>query len=106
MFGLSIVTRDVASRDKVILGYDLERRVAERLGNGIDRLRKRAHVDGMTASGPVMAAHVGRYPSQAALVLKSPGQSLGFPETPFDSPEFCQRVERVSEVEADVDGLL
>jgi len=101
-----MVARDVACRDKIVLGYDLERRVAERLGNGIDRLRKRAHVDGMTASGPVMAAHVGRYPSQAALVLKSLGQSLGFLETTFGPPEFCQRVERVSEVEADVDGLL
>jgi len=54
VFGPSIVARYVACRDKIVLGYDLERSVAERLGNGIDRLRKRAHVAGMTASGPVI----------------------------------------------------
>jgi hypothetical protein len=84
----------------------LELRIAERLGDGLDCLRKPAHVGGMTTSGPVMAAHVGRYPSEAALVLKSPGQSVGFPQTLFDPQVFCQRIERIPEVEADVDGLL
>ena len=50
------------------------------------RLRERAHVDGMTASAQVMAAHVGRYPSESALVVKRSGQSFGFPEIPSILP--------------------
>ena len=36
VFGPSIVARDVARRNKVVLGYDLERHIAERLGDGLD----------------------------------------------------------------------
>ena len=96
----------VASHEKVVLGCDLKRHVGEGFGNGLDPLRRRVHVARVPASPLVQVAHIGRHPSEPPLVVERPGQGFGFPEIPLDPREFCQREERVSQVEADIDGLL
>ncbi len=81
----------MAGKRKVVLGYDLERTITERLADGLDPPRERARVGGVADRGQVMAAHIGRYPPESPLVVERPGQGFGFPEIPFDPPGFCQR---------------
>ena len=106
VFGPAIVARDVAQPDKVVPGCDLERNIVERRADGLDLLSERAHIACTTASVQVMTAHIGRHPSESALIVERPGQSFSFPEIPFDPRPFCQREESVSKVEANIDGLL
>ena len=105
MFCPAIVAREVASPDKVELGCDLERHIAERLADGLDPLRECVYLGRVTASELMMAGHIGRHPSKSPLIVERPGQAFGFPEIPLDSPEFGQREERVSQVEGDIDSL-
>ena len=65
-----------------------------------------AHLCDVTARVHVMAAHVGRHPSESSRIVKRSGQRFGFPEIPQDSRELAQREERLTEVETKVDRAL
>src|SRR3989449_8332843 len=106
MFGPAIVGREVGGGGKVELSCDLEWNIAETLGDGLDRLRRRAHRCDVTARVHVMAAHVGRHPSESSRIVKRSGQRFGFPEIPQDSRELAQREERLTKVETKVDRAL
>src|SRR5262245_2652965 len=101
-----MVTRGMAGQENVVLSYDLERAIAERLADGFNSVGERARYGCVAAREHVMAAHEGRDPPESALVVERPGNGLGFPEIHFDPSEFCQRVQRVSKIEADIDRLL
>ena len=66
----------MGGRGKVVLTCDLERNIAATLGDGLDRFRKRAHFCDVTAGVRVMAAHIGRHPSESPRVI---GKSSRFP---------------------------
>ena len=65
---------------EVALSCDLERNIAETLGNGLDALRERAHLCYVTARVHVMAAHIGRHLSESSRIVKHSGQPFGVPE--------------------------
>ena len=88
------------------MGGNLERNIAEGLADCLDLLRVRLHGGYVTASGPVIATHVGPYPAESSLIVERRGQDFGLPDTPFDPPEFGQHEQGIAKVEADVDGLL
>jgi hypothetical protein len=70
----------VGGGGKGALSCDLERSIAETLGDGLDPLRERAHLCDVTARVHVMAAHIGRHPSESSRIVKRSGQPFGFPE--------------------------
>jgi len=69
-------------------------------------LRKRAHLCDVTARVQVMAAHIGRRPSESSRIVERSGQPFGFLEIPPDRRELVQREERLTKVEPEVDRAL
>jgi hypothetical protein len=91
MLGSAIVAREVGGGGKVVVSGDLERNIAQTLGDGLDPLRKRPHLCDVTAGVHVMAAHVGRDPSESLRIVERSGQALGFLEMPPNCRELVQR---------------
>jgi hypothetical protein len=80
MFRAAIVAREVRGGGKEALSCDLERNIAETLGDGLDALRERAHLCYVTARVHVMAGHIGRHLSESSWIVKRSGQPFGFSE--------------------------
>src|SRR5438093_4846370 len=106
MFGRSIVTREVGSVCEVVLSCDLERWIAETLGDSVDRFGERAHLRDVAASVQMMTAHIGRHPSQSSRIIKRSGQPFGFLEISPDGRQLVQREERLPELETKIDRAL
>ena len=80
MFGPAIVAREIECSGKVILSRDPERGVAETLCDGLNPFRGGTHLRDVTTRVQVMAAHIGRHPSESSRVVKRLGQLFGFLE--------------------------
>ena len=87
MFGPAIVAREIERSGKVILSRDLERGVAETLCDGLNPFRRGAHLRDVTARVHVMAAHIGRHPSEPSRVVEAFWPALRLlGDTPRSSP--------------------
>src|SRR6266571_1311277 len=106
MFDPAIVAGEAGAGGKVVLRCDLERNIAETLSDGLDPLRQRTHLCCVTASVHVMAAHIGRHPSESSWIVKRSRQLFGLPEMPQGRRELAQREERLAKVEAKIDPAL
>src|SRR5262249_55373136 len=73
-------------------------RYGETASAGVDRLFVIPHL-------PEVVCQIATYPSQPWLVVEAGGQGFGFPEIFEDAREFSERQERVTKVEAKIDGL-
>ncbi len=85
---------------------DLERNIVKALGDGLDGVRKCAHLSDVPAGVQVMAAHIGRHPSESPRIVKRSGQSFRFLEIPPDRRELVQREERLPKIETEIDRAL
>src|SRR5882724_2930554 len=85
--------------------HDLEREVLTSLGDGkgaITRLHRAVEI----TRYPEIVRQGGRDPSQPALIVDPHGEHLAFAEVVEDFPEFSKVVERISEVQSEIDTLL
>ena len=106
MFGPAIVAREIERSGEVILSRDLERGVAETLCDRLNPFRRSAHLRDVTARVHVMAAHIGRHPSESSRVVKRFGELFGLPEIPPDYHEFIERKERLAKIKTKIDRTL
>jgi hypothetical protein len=106
MFGPAIVAREIECSGKVILSRDPERGVAETLCDGLNPFRGGTHLRDVTTRVQVMAAHIGRHPSESSRVVKRLGQLFGFSEIPPDHREFVEREERLAKIKTKIDRTL
>ena len=90
----------------VIPSGNLERNIVKPLGDGLDGVRKCAHLSDVTAGVQVMAAHIGRHPSESPRIVKRSGQSFRFLEIPPDRRELVQREQGLAKVETEIDRAL
>jgi hypothetical protein len=86
--GPPIVARQVVDVETIVPSGDLERHIAERLADGLGSSRGPPRIGRAPGDDRVIAGHVGRHPSQPALIVECRGEGLRFPKIRFDPAEF------------------
>ena len=100
-----IVTRYEVGRAEVVGRGDAERKISKFLCDRLGALGEGGRIRRVPGL-PGMLAHVRGDPSEPSLIAKLLGQAFGVAEMPEAGLEVTERPERVSEGEANVDGLL
>src|SRR5262245_9034650 len=101
----TIVAQGPVGEGEAVSRLDLEREVSQGAGDGEGSL---ARVDGTgrVAHRQSISALVDRDPSQPPCVFQRTGEALGFLQTRIHPCALSERVERVAQVEAEIDGLV
>src|SRR5437016_396789 len=103
--GPVVVTENEARLPDVEVAGDFERQVSQRFGDDLSALGARQGFARL-ADLPEVGAHIDRHPAEAPLVTQLVREPLGVTEKSEGALQLADGVERISEIEAQVDRLL
>ena len=100
----TIVPQAAVDMPQVVLRRDREANIPQVCGNRQGALAGREGAV-RVACLPKMGEQIGRDPPQPVLIAQGFGEGFGFLQVDEDPLEFAQRIERIAQVEAEINGL-